>query len=224
MRKILHALLPGAFALFLSGTAYGGTTYVSSGKNPPPPPPPVEPCAGPISYSNIELLYAYTDFDNNGGGNSHTNGAQLNIEFSPFNHFYLTAGAEWFSESDADLWVLHAGIGGYIPLTDHLHLAADGGVLWTDVEFDNNVVAGDDSESDWGWYIRPHLRGKWGCFEAHAGAIYRDMGDFNTNGGHGRWGGFAQLYYHLTTSLDLTAGVLADEDTTQVNGGLRWRF
>jgi len=184
----------------------------------------VEPCAGPISYSNIELLYAYTDFDNSFGSNHHTNGAQLNIEFSPFKYFYLTAGAEWFSESDADLWILHGGIGAYFPLTDHIHLAVDGGILWTDIEFDNNNVVGDDSESDTGWYIRPHLRAKWGCFEAHVGAQYRDLGDFNSGGGDGNWGGFAQLYYHLTTALDLTAGVLIEEDITQVNGGIRWRF
>jgi hypothetical protein len=224
MRKLLHVLLPGALALVLAGPVQAGT-YTSSAKGvAPTQPAPVEPCAGPISYSNIELLYAYTDWDDNFGSNDHTNGAQLNIEFSPFQSFYLTAGAEWFSESDADLWILHAGIGGYFPLSEHIHLAVDGGALWTDIEFDDDVFAGDNSESDWGWYVRPHLRAKWGCFEAHAGALYRDMGDFNRGGGDGQWAGFAQLYYHITTSLDITAGVLCDEDFTQVTGGLRWRF
>jgi len=223
MKKLLHALLPGALALVMASPTQAGT-YTSAGKGvTPTQPAPVEPCAGPISYSNIELLYAYTDWDNF-GGNDHTNGAQLNIEFSPFQSFYLTAGAEWFSESDADLWILHAGIGGYVPLGEHFHLAVDGGALWTDLEFDNDVVVGDDNASDWGWYVRPHLRAKWGCFEAHAGALYRDMGDFNGGGGDGQWAGFAQLYYHITTSLDITAGVLCDEDFTQVTGGLRLRF
>lgn len=225
--KITHLMVASAASLtLLPCNIQAGSSYVATGKGvAQPPPPPVDPCAGPISYSNIELLYAYTSFDNNLGSNNHTNGAQLNIEYSPFKSFYLTAGGEWFNESGADLWILHGGIGGYLPLTDNIHLAADGGILWTDAEFDNNAVAGNDSHSDTGWYIRPHLRGKWGCFEAHAGALYRDMGDFNTGGSNnGRWAGFAQLYYHLTPSLDLTAGVLADNDLTQVTGGIRWRF
>lgn len=226
--KTSHALLSGALALFTVFTASqapaGTTTYTTTDKAPVPAQPPMEPCAGPISYSNIELLYAYTDFDSGLGSDDHTNGAQLNIEWSPFQNFYLAVGGEWFSEEDADLWVLHGGIGGYFPLTDHIHIAADGGILWTDIEFDDDVFGGDNSDSDTGWYVRPHLRGKWGCFEAQAGALYRDMGDFNADGEDGRWAGFAKLYYHLTTSLDLTAGVLVDEDFTQVTGGVRWRF
>jgi hypothetical protein len=225
MRKITHAILTGAFALSLAATAFGGTTYVSTDKNvAPTQPPPLEPCAGPISYNNIELMYAYTEFDNDFGSDDSMHGAKLNIEFSPFKNFYLTAGGEWFSASDADLWTVNAGIGAYFPMTEHIHLAADGGILWTGIEFDDDVFLADDSEDDTGWYVRPHLRAKWGCFEAKAGALYRDMGDFNPDGEDGRWAGFAQLYYHITTSIDLTAGVVVDEDLTQVNGGIRWRF
>ncbi|HEX2751010.1 MAG TPA: hypothetical protein VHM91_23585 [Verrucomicrobiales bacterium] len=226
MRKTLNTLIPAlALSLFSGVSLTQAGTYVSNEKNVvQTQPAPVEPCAGDISYNNIELLYAYTDFDDNGGGSGHSNGGKLNIEYSPFKNFYLTAGGEYYHLNNADLWIVNGGIGGYLPLTQHIHLAVDAGILWTDIEYDDDVFIGDNSDSDTGWYVRPHLRGKWGCFEAHAGALYRDMGDFNAAGEDGRWAGFAQLYYHLTPSLDLTAGVLCDEDLTQVNGGIRWRF
>ncbi len=218
-----HSFLSAALALFTIAGAQAGTrtTYTATDKGVAPTQPPAPMVEGP-SYSNVELLYAYTDFDTN-NGDGHANGGQLNIEYSPMKHFYVTAGAEYYSQDNIDLWTVHGGIGAYWEITPNIHIAADGGILWTDVEYDN-VASGDDSDSDTGWYVRPHLRGKWGRFEAKLGALYRDLGDFNAAGEDGRWAGFAQVYYGLTPTLDLTAGVLVDEDFTQVSGGIRWRF
>src|SRR4029079_15132522 len=82
-----------------------------------PPPPPADPCAGPISYNNIELLYAYTDFDHGGDGN----GFQVNLEYAPTSNFFLTGGVEYASGSDVDMWLVHLGIGGYFALTPNIH-------------------------------------------------------------------------------------------------------
>ena len=52
----------------------------------PPPPPRLDPCAGPISYNNIELLYQNTDF---GGIDDDEDGVVLRAEYSPMQNFYL---------------------------------------------------------------------------------------------------------------------------------------
>ncbi|HEX2749680.1 MAG TPA: hypothetical protein VHM91_16840 [Verrucomicrobiales bacterium] len=203
---ILAALALGA------GSVLAGTAPAPSGKGPAPTP--IDPCAGPISYNNIELLYAYTDFDDSGLDNG--NGGKLNIEYSPANNFYITVGAEYLDADYGNAWLLNGGIGGYIPLTSNIHLAADAGILWSQVELDN--VVGDDSDSDTGWYVRPHLRGKWGCLTAHLGAEYTDV--FNDE----RWSGFLNLYYQLNPSWDLTAGVRVNEDATTITAGVRYRY
>jgi hypothetical protein len=206
-----------------AATALAGTTPapVSSGKNPPPPP--MDPCAGPISYNNIELLYAYTDFDGNADAG---NGVRLNLEYSPAPNFYLTGGVEWIDIDGGDAWLVKGGLGGYFALTPNIHLAADGGILYADVSGNGGPVVnplpgngnGDGDGSDTGWYVRPHLRGKWGCFSLHIGAEYDDVGDRE------EWQGFADLYYQINPAWDLTAGVHFGEDATTVTAGVRWRY
>jgi hypothetical protein len=215
--SLIAALTLGA------ATAFAGThpAPMSSGKNPPPPPP-ADPCAGPISYNNIELLYAWTDFDH---ANNDGNGFQLNLEYAPTSNFFLTAGAEYSTGDDVDLWLVHLGIGGYFALTPNIHLAVDGGALWSDISIDNNgpVVNplgngnGDGDGNEWGWYIRPHLRAKWGCLTVHLGAEYRDIF-------RGDWAGYGKLYYQINPAWDLTAGVRFSEDETQVTAGVRFRY
>jgi hypothetical protein len=201
---VLVALAMGA------ATAFAGTAPAPSGKGPAPAPP-MDPCAGPISYNNIELLYAYTDFD---GGGDNGNGGKLNIEYSPAPNFYITAGAEYVDTDFGNAWLLNGGIGGYIPLTQNVHLAADAGILWSDVDYDG--IGGSDSDT--GWYVRPHLRAKFGCLTAHVGAEYSDV--FNDE----RWSGFVNLYYQINPSWDLTAGVRFNDDATTITAGARFRY
>jgi hypothetical protein len=206
---ILAALAMGA------ATAMAGTPAPEpTGKGPMPTP--MDPCATPISYNNIELLYAYTDFD---GGGDDGNGIQLNLEYSPAPNFFLTLGGEWTNTDFGDAWLAHGGIGGYVALTPNIHLAADGGALWGDFDEDDDFTSGgDDDSDDWGWYVRPHLRGKWGCLTIHAGAEYQDIFDQE------EWSGFAKLYYQINPAWDLTAGVRFAEDETQVTAGVRFRY
>jgi hypothetical protein len=216
------ALLTGAFALLTLLPAAAGT-YVSSGKTAaPPPPPPPEPCAGPISYSNIELLYTYTDFDDDFG--DHANGGRLALEWALAERWYLALGVNFMDGDNVDLWVINGGVGVSIPFTEHIHGVLEGGALWSDLDFDENILNDDldDNSGEWGWYVKPHIRGKWGCFEAHVGALFREMDDVGDS--DGRWAGFGKIYYHLNNSWDVTVGVLFEEDTTEYSGGIRWRF
>jgi hypothetical protein len=210
-----------------------------------PPPSPMDPCAGPINYNSIELLYARTDFD--GGNIDDGNGGVLRAEYAPWSNFFLTLGADYMNtdydvdyvipgalaprgalgngaySADVDQWTLYGGIGAHFPITPHIDIAGDAGILWvhTSVDYDLPAgVAGDDSssDSDTGWYARPHFRGKWGCFTAHLGAEYRDVADVN------EWAGFAAVYYQIAPKWDLTLGYRHGEDTDTMSGGVRFRF
>ena len=218
-----------------AATASAGVAPAPAGKNPPPPPPAMmDPCAGPISYNNIELLYANTDWGFGSDG-----GVILRGEYSPMQNFYLTASIEYTNlDNDfiQDMWDFSIGLGGYFPLTENIHIAADVGYVNRRFDdFNDNDTPLDtlddfwDSESDGGWYARPHFRGKWGCLTAHAGAIYRnldvddDVDDDFFDGGD--WAYFVKLYYQLHTNWDITAGYLNGEnDLEQWTVGARYRF
>jgi hypothetical protein len=212
MKKTATILAALSLSLALSNA---GVAPVVTGKNPPPPPP-VDPCAGPISYSNIELLYANTDW---GGSGDNADGVVLRGEYSPMANLYLTAGVSFSSDDYSDDWFLHAGIGGYLPLTENIHVAADAGVLYNDVEYDYPTGSlGDDSDSDTGWYARPHLRAKFGCLTVHAGALYTDIWDEDD------WSWFVNAYYQLNANWDLTAGYHDGDGFETVTAGVRFRF
>ena len=215
---ILATLAMGAAAI--AGTA---PAPAPSGKAPVCPPV-ADPCAGPISYNNVELLYLHSDFD---GLDGDLDGVSLRFEYSPASNFYIAASGDYSSGSDSELWNIRLGLGGYIALTENIHLVGEVGGAYFDGQTDVpymivplGSVYDDDytvGESDWGWYVRPHLRAKWGCFEIHAGAEYQDAYENN-------WAFYGNVYYQVTQGWDLTAGVREGEDSTQWSAGVRYRF
>jgi hypothetical protein len=179
----------------------------------PPPPPMSDPCAGPIIYNSLELLYANTDSDN---GGDDADGVRLTFEYSPASNFFVRLGASYDEADFYDVFGITAGVGGYIALTENIHAVADGGLIYQDWDFANNFADGDDT----GWYVRPHLRAKWGCFEVHAGATYEDINDDE------EWNWFAKVYYQVAQGWDLTAGYNegGDDDFEVWTVGARWRY
>lgn len=187
---------------------------------------PSEPCAGPISYNNAELLYAYTDYD---GYSDNGNGGIFRIEYSAWDNFYLTGSAAYHEVNNLDMWVLSGGVGAYMALCENVHIVGEAGALWTSFEqevfVDDGSSAGTgyyvrDRDEEWGWYAKPHIRAKWGCFEVHAGALYTDIGGNIDD----EWSGFVDLYYQVAPQWDLTAGVNFTSDVTTVTGGARYRY
>lgn len=206
-------------------TSFAGTMPAPA---PAPMPPPItsDRCAGPISYNNVELLYANTDI----GVGGDADGVRLNFEYSPASNFYvrLTTG---YDEGDYwDSWHVSAAIGGYVALTENIHLAADGGVLWTEFDEDYWVAAvplvadgywGNLSLDDTGWFVRPHFRAKWGCLEVHAGVQYTDIWDED------EWAFFANAYYQIANGWDVKVGYNEserDSDAETWSVGVRWRY
>ena len=115
------------------------------------------------------------------------------------------------------MWGFTAGVGGYIALTENIHAAADGGLVYYNWDGTGANYLDDD---DTGWYVRPHLRAKWGCFEAQAGATYVDISDSD------EWNWFIKVYYQVAQGWDLTAGYSeADDGDADVwSVGVRKRF
>jgi hypothetical protein len=211
------ATILAALALGVA-TASAGVAPAPTGKMPPPPP--MDPCAGPISYNNIELLYASTDID---VADDSADGGVLRLEYSPMANLYLAGSVEYVDFDYGNLWMFTAGVGGYFPLTENIHLAADAGWLYIRAESDSESSMGDDSESESGWYVRPHLRAKWGCFTAHAGALYRDLGD-DWSSESSDWSWFINLYYQLNANWDLTVGYMDGDEFETITAGVRFRY
>lgn len=185
-----------------------------------PPPPMSDPCAGPISYNSLELLYANTNGDFNADD---ADGVRLNFEYSPASNFYVRITGGYDSGNIFDEWNLSAGIGGYIALTENIHAAIDGGLIYSDFSKDDTdprpLFSNAFDDNDTGWYVRPHLRAKFGCFEIQAGATYKDIYN-DTN-----WDWFAQVYYQVAQGWDISAGWnegVAEADVWTV--GVRKRF
>ena len=181
---------------------------------------PAGPCAGPISYNNAELLYAYTDFDNS---DENGDGGILRVEYGVMENFYVTATGQYHEAGIIDMWSVSGGVGGYVPLSENVHLAVDGGILWVNYDVDSDPLSSANngwSDDDVGWYVRPHVRAKFGCFEIHAGAQYSDVSDFDID----EWAVFADLYYEVSPGWDLTVGISHSDERTTATGGARYRF
>ncbi len=225
--KSTTSLLSAALVLG-AATAFAGTvpTPVPSGKSQPTMPSTEEPCDGPISYNNIELTYSRTDFD---GNLDDGDDIDLRVEFAPASRIHLTGGLDYLSTSydferttvDIEEWKITAGVGGHISLCSHIDLSGDIGGIWADRNVDYNLPGAnfpDDDKSEWGWYIRPELRGKWGCFTAHLGAEYRDVKDDE------KWNYFGKVFYQVAPGWDISLGYKHDEDSNTYSGGIRWHF
>jgi len=236
-----------------SATAGVAAAPAPSGKGSATAPPVVDPCAGPISYNNVELLYANTDYGGYYDSGSQ-DGLQVRAEFSPWKNIYFTGGFSWSDTDAGDAWSISGGIGGYLPLTDNIHLAADIGINY--VESDHsygrpsivdpyegprggkyNYYRGNDSDT--GWYVRPHIRAKWSCLEVHTGFIYADTdtggsyyyeldkGDeVFSSGSSDDWAFFIQAYYQVAQGWDLTGGYTTwDESEADTwTIGARYKF
>src|SRR5262245_33804171 len=93
MKKTVTIL--AALALSAASAFAGPPPPIQPG---PPPPPGVDPCAGPISYTSLELLYANTDSDFN---DEDADGVRLNFEYGITNNFYVRITGSY---DEADLF------------------------------------------------------------------------------------------------------------------------
>jgi hypothetical protein len=211
MHKATIATVAALAAMTLAASAGIEAAPMSKG---PAPVASGSPCGGPLGYNSAEINYLHTSFDESSVDDA--KGAAIDITFSPFQNVYLTTGGSWqtldIGDVNVDNWGILVGVGGYLPLADNVHLAMDGGVIFSGTSIDDS-----DSTETLG-YVRPHLRAKFGCFETHLGAKYIWGED------DGTWEGFANAYFQVAPQVDLTAGVIFNEFATTVNGGVRFRF
>ncbi len=208
------------------------TTTAQAGTSAPAPSgkgviaPTIEPDS--ISYSNLSLswqrMWAKAPVPGVGLVDLDSNGIALGLEYSPVNNLYIAAGGSWNdvelsapgAAGNADFWTGNAGIGGYIPLTSNIHFVTELGANYADL----------DGTNDWGFYVTPHVRAKFGKFETHLGATY-STNDMSIN----EWNAFLRLLYEVTPNVDLfvtgTVG-LSDsngiEDLFGLNVGARYKF
>lgn len=216
-KKTLASLTCSLFA----AAAYAGTPMA------PPPEPQPEPIdANLISYSNLSLGYNYTSVDLL-GLDVDGHGAGIGLEFSPIKHLYLAARGTWtdfdVAGIDFDYWTGNAGVGGYLPLTENIHLAVEVGASYANLslaDFDNLDT------DDWGLYVTPHVRMKFGAFETHLGVTY-NSNDLATS----EYSAFVRLMYEVAPQVDLYVGGSAGfednagfDNVYGAQAGIRFKF
>jgi hypothetical protein len=204
---------------------------VTAAKAGTPAPAAISPTVAPsdISYNNVSLSWLHQwaqlsplDID--------SNGIALGLEYSPANNFYVAANGAWsdmnFSipglHGSANYWTLNSGIGGYIPLTGNIHFVTEVGASYAELTSNSVVIP----HNGWGVYVTPHLRAKFGAFEAHAGVTYN-----SNDSALADWSGFLRLLYEVCPSADIfatgTIG-LSDsnglDDVFGLNLGVRYKF
>lgn len=210
MTKIAIAIASAACA----GSVIAGSAPVVNSA-PVAPAAPVAAVDSGISYNLLEVNWLHTEWDIAGLDSS--DGVGLNLSYSPFQNFYLTAGGAWQSvdtaRDSADLWTANVGIGGFVPVTSNIHFVTEVGAAF--YGFDNSPIGSDDDASV---YVRPHFRGRWGNVEVHAGATWTDADITN------EWAGFGRVYFGITPNWDLGAGISAGKDEITVNAGVRLRY
>lgn len=228
LKKTLTALS----CSMIAAAAFGGTT-------PLPPPQPSEPLPEPvlISYDNFSINYNYSSADLL-GLDVEGHGVQAGLEISPVKHLYFALNGGWSNleldlagtglgvgDLDFDYWTGNAGIGGYIPITENIHFVTEVGASYANLGFDN--FGANLSTDDWGIYVTPHFRAKWGAFETHFGVTY-NSNDLVVS----EWTGFARILVEVAPQVDVfvagTVGFQDDEDAFEdvfgVQAGVRFKF
>lgn len=206
------------------------TSLAHAGTTPQPIAPTVEP-EEQISYSNasVSWLRQWANVDGFSNLDVDSNGIAAALEYSPVNHLYLAFGGSWSDleisgpggSVNADYWTLNGGVGGYIPLAHNVHFVTEVGAHYADLDF-----SGIGATDDWGIYVTPHVRAKFGAFEIHGGVMY-NSNDVAVN----EWSAFARALYEVCPNVDLfvtgTFGLDSSallEDVFGLNVGVRFKF
>ncbi len=197
------ATLLATFAL--AASSFAGTAMVGSGKGkavaPAPAPAPECPCL--LSYNYVEAGWVRVDLDNVGDAN----GGYVDAYYTVANNVFVDAS---FTKIGGDLEsdALTAGIGGYIPVANCVHLLGRAGFSYFD--------GGDTTEA---WYISPGIRAQVGCnLELYAKAyIEFDGGETFESYGVG-------AVYHFTNNIGLNVGYAFSDDANSIQAGIRYQF
>lgn len=170
-----------------------------------------------ISYNNFGLDYAMTWFDDSYLDDAI--GGSANLEFSPMEHVYLSAGGSYQNVDTplgtTDLWTASAGLGLYYTVANNFDLVVEGGALFYGI--DNGPLGA--SEDDASGYAKPHLRAKFGdIYELHLGAAWSNINITN------EWAGFGKLYIEVAEGWDLGIGFNFGDVSYQGTAGIRYKF
>ncbi len=190
-----------------------------------------------ISYNNLFINYNYSSADFL-GQDVDGHGVQAGVEFSPVDHLYLALNGGWSSlevdlgglglgvdNLDFDYWTVNAGVGGYIPITNNIHFVTEVGASYANLGF--NDFGLDLNTDDWGVYVMPHFRAKFGIFETHIGVTY-NSNDLVTSD----WTGFARFLFEVAPNVDLYVGGVVGfgshrdgfDDSFGGQAGVRFKF
>ena len=219
MNKFLALLISTSC---LAGTASAGTFYSDepSGKGPIAPPKVSEGASDYSDYFDYDFLdieYNFTSFDDD--FLDEANGVSVGLSKTLTDFTFVTLGGLWEPVNatdggeDVDFWSFSAGAGMIFPLSERVHLVAEGGVFYG---FENG---GEDDNGSLGGYAGPLLRvGITRAIEGFASVNYivdEETDQFEYSAG---------AVLRLTRALGLKAGWSWNDDEQTVGVGVRVAF
>ena len=212
--KQLTTTLFAAAALTLVAQAGSSAPAMSSGKGKVSVPPPPAGCACDIAYNYVQAFYGHGEFDN---GSS--DGFNVQLSYSPVEHFFLTAGGGWSDVSEDNFGsyndtYLHAGAGGWIALAPCVHLGLEAGAAYSATD----AGGADFNDGEWAAYVKPHVRFCAGILEGKVGVEFTSA-DVDT-----QWMLQTEFILKVLGPADLAFGVDFNDDAQYYNAGVRFRF
>jgi len=219
--------------LLLAAASYAGEAAPAK----EPVAPTIAPEPEEISYSNFSLAYGYQSADFL-GQDVDAHGIVAGLEFSPVKHLYFALNGGWsnveldlgglglgVNDADFDYWTVNVGVGGYIPLTRNIHFVTEVGASYASLDI-NDFGANFNLDEDWGVYVSPHFRAKFGIVETHLGVTYNSNdvvpAEYNL---------FLRLFVEVAPHVDLfvngSLGLEEQEffdDVFGVQAGVRVKF
>jgi hypothetical protein len=208
----------------LAGTAVAGTFYYDepSGKAPIAPPMEstemVSTCATDFfDYDFFDIDYNFTSFDDDLLDDS--NGISMGLSKTLTDFTFVTLGGLWEpvdainDEDDVDFWSFSAGAGMVFPLSDRVHLVAEGGLFY------GFETGSNDDNGSLGGYVGPTLRvGLTRAIEGFASVNY--IVDDETD----QFEYSAGTVLRITRALGLKAEWSWNDDEQTVGVGVRIAF
>jgi hypothetical protein len=206
----------------MAPTSYGGPAYTGQQNYPPQQAvAPQMPTTPLLSYGQLEVDYLYTTYKDPGLHAS--NGASVSLMAKLFDPFFLhfavdlgNGSTNSFSSKNYSFSTVHLGGGGYIALSDRVHLTGEVGLLYAHLDTGSGNSVGF---SDGAVYMMPGIR-----FAAtdsleldgHLTATSSDKYDsfiFDVGG-----------YYKLFSQMDVGLDVGFGDQSTTYKAGIRFRW
>jgi hypothetical protein len=205
----------------MATTTYGGPSYTGQQNYPPSQSIGQAVAATPLlSYGQLEADYLYTTYKDKSIQPS--NGASISLMAKLFDPFFLHFGvdlgngsATGYSSKNYSFDTIHLGFGGFIPLSERVHLTGEVGFLYAHLDSTSSSIG----FSDGAVYMMPGIR--------FAATDSLELDGHLTATSSNKYDSFifdVGGYYKLFSQMDVGLDVGFGDASTTYKAGVRFRW